>query len=320
MSMRRRPALQLLCAWSAWPLWGCAPAPLRLGIIPWIGFETLRMGAERGWVPASVQLRQMANATEVRAALQRNELDAATLTLDEMLASRGQGVPLAAVLVMDQSAGADMLVARPAVGSLAGLRGRRIAVEESAVGALVLVTVLQRAGLDRKAVEVVPMPVNEQPAAWAQNRIDAAITFEPTASHLLRESGRRLFDSRTMPDTLFDVLAVRRDRLATCGAAVGAAVRSHFVGLNHLRVNRADAVHRIARQQGVSPAEVRAALAGVALPDLARNKALLTGEQLIRGPAQRLADLMLEHGLLARHEGLGDAFEGGFLPAEEPQA
>ena len=301
-------------------LLACADAPaLRLGVHAWVGYEPLRMAADLGWLGPQVQLVTGHAASDSLAGLQGGALDAATLTLDEMLTARGRGVPLAAVLVLDESAGADMLVAHPRLASLQALAGARVAVEASAVGELMLLKVLDRAGLRRDQLQVVPMAVDAQVQAWEAGRIDAAITYEPTASRLLHRQARRLFDSRALPETIFDVLAVRRDHLAVRRAAVRAAVRAHLLGLAHLRVNRGDALYRMASQQGVSPADVNAALAGVRLPDLARNRTLLGGERgAIRHPARTLADLMVTSGLLPRRDDLADAFVGDFLPEQEP--
>lgn len=297
---------------------GCATAPpLRLGLHAWIGNEPLQMAADFGWLPPGTELVAARSAPDLMAALAAEQLDGASLTLDEMLKVRGQGVGLVAVLVLDQSAGADMVVARAGIDSLVALRGRRIAVERTGVGELMLVKTLERAGLTARQIELVPMPVVDQLAAWRSGRIDAAITYEPMATALQRESAQRLFDSRALPDTIFDVLAVRRDRVRTYRRALRDTIAAHLRGLEHLRVNRADAVYRIAAHQDIDTADVVAALAGVALPDLSRNKALLGGAVSIRAPARALADLMLASGLLSRRDDLSDAFDAGHLPAED---
>lgn len=48
---------------------------------------------------------------------------------------RGAGVALQVALICDVSAGADVLLAPPAIANLAALRGRRIGVESTALGA-----------------------------------------------------------------------------------------------------------------------------------------------------------------------------------------
>ncbi|WP_254517510.1 ABC transporter substrate-binding protein, partial [Salmonella enterica] len=74
-------------------------------------------------------------------------LEAAALTLDEVLLGRNQGLDLRVILVLDISTGADVVVAAPHVHSLADLKGRRIGFEEGATGALMMNAVLAAAGL-----------------------------------------------------------------------------------------------------------------------------------------------------------------------------
>jgi NitT/TauT family transport system substrate-binding protein len=317
---RRRLLAGFLVA-AAWAAQGCTAArPLRLGVHPWIGNEPLLMADELGWLDKSTQLVQERSAPDLMAALVSGHLDGASLTLDEMLTLRGQGVDAVAVLVLDESAGADMVVARAGIDSLPALKGRRLAVERSAVGELMLVKTLEHAGLTAGQIEVVPMRVDDQLDAWREGRIDAAITYEPMATALQREAARRLFDSRALPETIFDVLAMRRRSAEAHASALVGAIRAHLRGLEHLRVNRADAVYRIAAHQRIATQDVIAALAGVALPDLARNKALLGGEVAIRRPARALADLMLASGLLTRRDPLDDAFDADYLPARDEDA
>ena len=317
--MQRRRLLKHALTAPLLALSACSkPQPLHLGIDPWIGHEPLLLAQELNWLDPSVHITPLRQTGELRTALQGGGVDAAALTLDEMLSLRANGLPLVAVLVFDNSAGADLLVARPAIATLNQLRGRRLAFEPSAVGRLMLSQVLAQALLAPDDLQLITMVPAELLAAWRAGRIDAAITYDPTASLLLREGAVRLFDSRSMPETIFDVLAVRRDRLAARRPAIEAAVAAHFRGLAHLRTNRQDAAYRIATRNGMRLAEVMQALAGVALPDLAGNKALLAPSAGMRAALQGLNNLMVTHRLLPRPDPLDDVFDGSYLPADEP--
>lgn len=83
---------------------------LTVAVHPWIGYESLCLAQDLGWLPRQVTLQHGRTAAESLAALQAGTVDAAGLTLDEALKARGAGVPLSAVLVLDSSAGGDMLM------------------------------------------------------------------------------------------------------------------------------------------------------------------------------------------------------------------
>ena len=319
--MLRRDWLHGAVAASAWGLGACSqPMPLRLGTHPWIGHEPLMLARDFHWLAPEVQVMPVRAARDSLAGLRDGRLDAATLTLDETLTARAAGVPLVAVLVLDASSGADVLMAQPGIEHLADLRGRRLAVERSAVGELMLVKVLEAAGLAAADLTLVELSPGDQPQAALQQHIDAAVSYEPTASRLQRQGWKRLFDSRSLPDTIFDVLAVRRDRLKGRGTAIESAVAGHFRGLAHLRSNRPDATYRIASRNEVRPADVMQALAGVTLPDLAYNKTLLLPSDAMKSASQALNRLMASKQLLPRPDTLERLFDASYLPDQEPAA
>ena len=291
---------------------GCSgPAPLRVGIAPWIGYETLPLAERLGWLPVGVELRATESISASVAALAAGTLDAAGLTLEELLLARAAGSDLSAVLVFDVSAGGDMLLARPEVPSIFALRGRRVGFEGTTLGPLVLSRALASAGLTLRDVERLRLPPEAQVAAWREGRLDAVVTYGPVAILLQREGARRLFDSRQMPNAIVDVLAVRRDRLDH--PALPDLIRAHFLALNHLEHNRDDGLYRIADRQQVAFADARAALAEITLPDLTGNRDLLREQGPLERIAGELSDLMVTEGLLPAPADLEGLFEGRFL-------
>ena len=296
----------------------CGPArPLAVGIHPWIGYETLYLAREFGWLPASVELAEGKTLGDSQSALQAGRIDAACLTLDEVLVARAAGVPLAVALVFDVSAGADVVLARSNVRSLADLAGKRIGLELNALGALMLSRLLAAAGLPASAVTLLDLPPDRQLEAWRKGEVDAVVTYEPTASLLMREGARRLFDSRRIPDTIFDVLAVRTDRARDQRAAVESLVAGHFRALGHLQTNRQDAIYRIAARQKITPEEVQLSLAGVVLPSLDANRGYLASQDTrLPHAAKTLSALMVERRLLAREDDLAGLFSSAWLPRD----
>lgn len=305
--------LALAVPWIA----GCSSAStLRVGINPWIGYECLNLAQDFKWLPTGAELIAAPDMAESSRALQTGHLDAACLTLDEVLRLRSLGVPLTVALVFDVSAGADVLLARPNVHTLADLAGKRIGVESGALGALVLGSVLRIAGLTRSAVTVVDLHTTDQLGAWRKHEVDAVVTYEPTATLLLREGAQRLFDSRQMPDTIVDVLAVRSERLMGRANTLRALVASHFRGVTHLQGNRQDAIYRIGARQNISPQEVQQALAGVVIPSLEANRQYLAPKGRLYLAAQMVSALMLQGGLLTQPDSLEDISNASWLPGD----
>lgn len=115
----RRRFLQLGLGAAVLPglgaLSGCAQSqPLKVAVQPWCGYQFLFVARVEGWQDTKqVELVDTALTTESVAALREGRVDAAALTLDEVLLLRSQGHPLHVVMVFDASAGADLLLATP---------------------------------------------------------------------------------------------------------------------------------------------------------------------------------------------------------------
>ncbi len=317
--MQRRAFLLRLAALAAGSVavGACTSgAPMLVGIHPWPGYEPLYLARNFGWLPEGVRLREGQTAGDSVAALQTGEVDAATLTLDEALSVRASGVALTVVLVFDSSVGADMVMARPSIRVPADVAGRRIAVERGAVGEVVLQKLLDAAGLEKADVTVLDLAPDRQLDAWRAGAIDVAIDYEPFSSLLGREGARRLFDSRQFPGIIFDVLAVRSDRLSALRAQVDALLVGHFRALTHLRVNREDALRRIAAWRGLSFDEAERSYTGLNLPDAAGNRSYLdpTGARGILRAARELNALMLRVGSIKQADDLVGLIDPSFLP------
>lgn len=323
--MKRRSLLehvgQLGAALTAPWLGACATvSPLTVGIHPWIGYETLRLASTFHRLSESVLLYETKDLSDSAALMQAGKLDAACTTLDEVLRLRAGGVPLTVALVFDVSEGGDAVIARPQVRNLSDLARKRIGVEKGALGFLMLGELLKACRLERSAITVVDVSTDRQLQAWRNGEIDAAITYEPVATLLQREGGVRLFDSRQVPDTILDVLAVRTDRVAGNAAALRALVRGHFHGLSHLNRHREDATYRIATTQGISPAEVRQAIRGVRLPSLEANREYLSGKTgRLLTVARSLSAMMVRERLLAHEDPLANLSNDTWLPLDDEE-
>ncbi len=318
---RRRfiASVATLSGMAAMPwLSACAPQrPLVVGVHTWVGYETLHLAHEFNWLPTTVQLQVTKEMSDSALAMQSGQADAACMTLDEVLRLRAAGLPLAVVLVFDISAGADVVLAHKGINKPADLAGKRVGLEQNALGTLVLEKLLEAAKLPASAITIVECPSDQQLQAWLENRVDAVITFEPTATLLLREGAQRLFDSRQMPDLIYDVLAVNMDRINGRTEALESLLAGHFRGLEHLRASRQDAIYRIATRENISPNEVQLVLGGVILPSLNANREYLTDQdnRLMRA-AKTLSTLMLRRGMIKRE----DTFDRLITPTWLPRA
>lgn len=299
---------------------GCA-APKRKLVVTagaWPGYEPLFLARHQGWLdPEQIRLGEVpSNASSIHA-LATGVADAAALTLDEVLMLRSQGIALTIVLVFNISAGADMLLARPEIGSLAELKGKRVAIEQGTYAPLLLDTALAAAGLRRADVTTVHLPIGDQMPAWRKGEIDAAVTYAPFADELVAAGAHRLFDSRQMPDTIVDVLAVRNESLSAGGGdALRHLLAAHFRTLAFLADAPDDAARLIGARRRSEAVAVASAYDGLILPDLEKNRLLLAGAQpVLLEKARLIGEAMRGAGLLSGSDDLNGLVNGDYLPA-----
>jgi NitT/TauT family transport system substrate-binding protein len=318
MNLTRRNCLTRLLALGLLPAFAACSAAEKLVVAAhvWPGYEFLFLARDEGWFsPTDIQLLETATASESIDRLKSGEVMAATLTLDEVLLARAKGIQLTVVMVFDVSAGADKVIARPPVLQLAHLKGKRIAVETSAVGSLMLIKTLAEAGLTAKDVEVVEM-TGSHADMWKSGLTDALITYDPTASQLLSKGGVSIFDSRQMPELIFDVLAVKSDALRQHGSKVRELIASHFKGVQAFRQNPADISYRLAKHLGLSGNEVPAAYRGLKMPDIFANRSYLLDENSsLQKAAQQLSSLMVTNKSLPREDSFKKLFSAEYLSA-----
>lgn len=297
---------------------GCAKrmAALRFGKHPWPGYAFVAVAADIGELdPSTVNVIPTPSASASLRALESGMLDAAGLTLDEVLSAREEGLALSVVAVVDISTGADVVLSRDKLASLSDLRGKRIGVEKSAVGAIMLDALLSRGGLTLTDIVAINVPIDEHETQVAQGRLDAVITYEPVSSRLMQSGMTRIFSSADIPGTIIDVIAVRTSVLTENPTAVSALVRGYFVGLSTWKTSPQRAAAALARELALTEGELAGAYSGLFLPDVTINREWLLGASpRLAEAALKLGGVMQGAQLLARPPSLEGLIQGGFLP------
>ena len=120
-------------------------------------------------------------------------------------------------------------------------------------------------------VSPVYIPPFEQLEAWEREEVDIVLTYEPFASKLIEKNAHYVLSSRDFPEMIFDVLAVREDRLRGRESSVKKLLDAHFKTLKYFSSNYQDVIHRIATREEISLSDVKRALGGVILPTKIAN-------------------------------------------------
>ena len=254
---------------AAW-LAGCArhEAPLRIGINAWPGNEFLFLAQEKGFFAAErvdVRLIEYSSLGDVRRAFDRGQLDGMTVTLVELLQSR-EGTRRAprAFMATNVSNGADVIVARGEIASVAALAGKRVAAEPESLGMFMLARALAREGMPFSAVAVVATDQTDMAKNLDSGWVDAAVTYPPVLFEIMQIPGTRtIFSSADIPGEVVDVVALAGDVLERRRDDAAAIVRAWDRSLAYAAERPAEAQELMASRERISVEEFAQGLRGI---------------------------------------------------------
>jgi len=281
--------------------------PLRIGVNAWPPFELLYLAREKGYFEAEnveVDLIDFSSYTGILRAYHQGNVDGFFATLNEVqIADNFQDQPVV-TLVVDYSFGGDALVVKNGITDLKGLKGRRIAYEESALGSYALERILTIGGLGPDDVKPVSRLPEEAEQDFHDGTVDGVITYEPGLGRLLRSGGARvLFSSRDIPGEIVDVMAVRRSVVDGRADDLRGVLRAWFKAVAYLKEQPLEAAAGMARRHDLTVEEFLQGLQGAHVPDLSENRQLLGSPAApgkLHETAARLAEFLVRHGLTRR--------------------
>ncbi len=280
----------------------CTPkplTPLRFGNDLWLGTEPFYLARDLGYYGSAVQLVEYSEGQEVYRAFQNGSIDLASTTLDTAITLLQSNPDLQVLLLIDQSAGADAMLAQPNVPSIQALKGRKVGVEPLTYGLLLLTRALESVGLTRQDVKIVNLSLTKQEAAFQKKEIDGLVTFEPVRSKLLSDGAKRLFDSRQIPGEIVDLVIGDAKLLATHQQQLEVMATGWFRALDYMQQHPQESVTRMAKRQDLSEQQFIQAMEVIHLYSLPENQQLLSqADPTVKNGAQKLSQFLLQNDLI----------------------
>jgi NitT/TauT family transport system substrate-binding protein len=261
--MKRRPgqvlAMAVLC-FLALLSQGCrepAKRELRIAINAWPGYELIYLAQEKGFFRengVNVRLVEFGSLSDARRAYETGKVDGLATTVVEVLMAR-DATPrdLQIVRVFDASNGADVIVARSNIASMAELRGKRIGVELASLGIYVLTRALELEQMTLADVRVVSQDQKTMREELINGELDAVVTYPPESLAVLSDPKfRTVFSTLKIPGEVVDVLAMDGPTMRARPADVKAFLKGLDVAYDYLQTNPEDACRIMAEREGVS--------------------------------------------------------------------
>lgn len=270
--------LSILAAAHAVPASAAAGTPVNVGVVTWIGYGPIYCAAANGYYKKyglDVKLVNFSDNSVMAGAVQSGELDATTLTYDQVIASNARGWKLKVVMPVDYSVGGDAILAGAKIQSVKDLKGRKVAFMAASPSDFLLGYALAKDGMSERDVQ----PVNTTPEGvvgiMAGGSAEVGVTYEPNVSVLVKSGGGHRFhvllSSREARGMITDVLVLKESVITKNPKLVEGLIRGTMDGLAFMKSEPGKAAAIIAKTLEITPAEVGEQLPNIenpALPNL----------------------------------------------------
>jgi NitT/TauT family transport system substrate-binding protein len=250
---------------------------VNMGVVTWIGYGPIYCAAANGSYKKyglDVHLVNFSDNSVMAGALQSGQIDATTLTYDQVLAADARGWKLKVVMPIDYSVGGDAILGVQEVRSIKDLKGRKVAFMSASPSDFLLGYALSKQGLSEKDIT----PVNATPEGvvgiMAGGSVDVGVTYEPNVSVLTKSNGGNRFhiimSSHEARGMITDVLVLKESEITKNPQMVKALIRGTMDGLLFMQTEPAKANAIIAKALDISAAEVADQLQNIENPSLER--------------------------------------------------
>jgi NitT/TauT family transport system substrate-binding protein len=200
-------------------LHGCAASnnsklkPLRIGLNSWPGFDIALYAKDAGLFERrglDVEFVRFDVSQDTGRALMRGSLDAAFVSLwDLMQVDSGSDTPVY-IMVTNISHGSDGIVTQPTIQAVEDLRGKTVGAKLGTVSHLILLEALQAHQIEPEEVRIEDISNAIAEQRIQQGKLDAAVLWEPSLSTVATAiDGNIIFTTQDVDSLVIDGLASR---------------------------------------------------------------------------------------------------------------
>ena len=246
----------------------------------WAGYAPFYLARETGIFKKyglAPRLLTIEDESQYPTALISGKVDFIANSLDREVLHFAERTPSTIILALDKSHGADMLISDNSIHSIAELRNKKIGVDFSTTAYFFLLYLFEQHQLSEQDMQLLNMSTGDAAAAFATERLDAVMTWQPWASVALKRANSRvLTDSADHPTIIVDVLIERNDYLQEHPDVGTRLASAWFEAIDYIRAFPNESYTIMAPYYNVSPAAMKRMLSGLNLLGLHENKQLFS--------------------------------------------
>lgn len=297
-------------------------APLKIAYSDWPGWTAWDIAKEKGFFKkqgVEVELVWFPVYTDSLNALNTGQVDGNCQTWNDTLIPLAQGLKQVAVLVNDNSAGNDAIVAKAGIKSVKDLKGKKVATELGTVDHFMLQVALSKNGMSEKDIQFVPMAVPDAAAAFIKGTVDAVAVWQPSLDLAVTEGkGTVIFTSKDIPGLIPDLLVFQEKAVKGRAKEIQGIVNAWFDVVDFIKKSPKEAVAIMAKRVDVAPERYAGLLPGTKFFDLKANLAAFekrSDNDSLYGSAETISQYLIDQKAVEKKPEFVPAIDASFVKA-----
>ncbi|BAY62917.1 hypothetical protein NIES22_29930 [Calothrix brevissima NIES-22] len=283
--------------------------PLRIGITSWVGFDIVRYAQPAGIFKQrglTVELVQFDNQQDSSRAVIRGGLDAAFVSFwDAMQVDPGNDKPVV-LMTTNISAGADGIVAKPAIKSVADLRGKQVGAKLGTVNHLILLEALKAHKIKPAEVKILDYSNEVAAEKIKTGAIDAAVLWEPMLGETAKKiKGNIIHTTKQLDSLVIDILMSSDSTVKTKKAEFKQFLLAWFDVMQAVETQPKKVFDNVAQILGQSSDSVAADYAGLKKGDMTLNRRMFAADSRLNSAKKEIIQLLQadpRHGRVIRQD------------------
>lgn len=290
--------------------------PLKVVFGSFIGEYPGIIAQEKGFFKAQgvdVELIYKRYTQLERANFSAGKYDGITSSLGSFIILTATNPDIQGVVIIDESIGADVVVAQSQIKTVADLKGKKLGTNLGGFSEVFMAEMLKTANLTSDDVNLVKLEALEIPQYLSNNVIQAGHTWEPHLSEAIELGGHILFTSKQTPGLVLDMIIFRNDVIRDRPEDIRAFVQGWLQASTYWKANVQQGNAIISKALKI-PSNILS-LEGVNLTDLGENQKLFqsSNPNSIYKTAKIYADFFIRSGNVTRIPEPKSLFNSSFL-------
>lgn len=247
--------------------------PIRIGVEKWIGFAPLYIADEKFFKKNNVDVELVfydVNYVDRFHDYADGKLDGLGGVYFDFIYNDAHYIKSKIVYVTDYSGKSDSIIGN--VSSVSELRGKKIGIEGiNTFSHFFVLKTLENSGMSEADVEFVIVPHSETVEIFKQNKIQAAHTWDPARTELIKKGYKIISSAEQNPGIITDLVGFRSQIVDSDPDKIQAIVNSLIEAEEFFDTNREESIQIIAKKLNTTTIDTEYRLSEIKILNLQEN-------------------------------------------------